>query len=77
MPPTAPDVRSSDESKSNISPNVPEYNGESEGQRRTREKRNRLKEGRRRRARQRKEAQDTYKMELAEYYKRRSEKGAE
>jgi AICAR transformylase/IMP cyclohydrolase PurH len=40
-------------------------------------KRNKLKEGRRRRARQRKEAQDTYKMELAEYYKRRSEKEAE
>jgi hypothetical protein len=32
MPPTAPDVRSSDESKSNISPNMPEYDGESEGQ---------------------------------------------
>jgi hypothetical protein len=38
MPPTTPDVRSSDESESNISPNVPEYDGESEGQRRTREK---------------------------------------
>jgi hypothetical protein len=74
---TAPDVRSSDESESNISPNIPEYDGESEGQRRAREKRNKLKEGLRRRARQRKEAQYTYKMELAEYYKRRSEKEAE
>jgi hypothetical protein len=77
MPPTAPDVRSSDESESNISPNVPEYDGESEGQRRAREKRNRLKEGRRHRVRQRKEAQNTYRMELVEYYKRRSEKEAE
>jgi hypothetical protein len=34
MPPTAPDVRSSDESESNISPNIPEYDGESEGQQR-------------------------------------------
>jgi hypothetical protein len=39
-------------------------------------KRNRLKEGHRHRVRQRKEAQNTYKMELAEYYKRRSEKEA-
>jgi hypothetical protein len=54
MPPTAPDVRSLDELESNISPNVSEYNGESEVQRRTREKRNRLNEGRRRHARQRK-----------------------
>jgi hypothetical protein len=38
MPPTAPDVRSSDESESNISPNVSEYDGESKGQRRAREK---------------------------------------
>jgi hypothetical protein len=52
MPPTASDVRSSDESESNISPNVPKYDGESEGQRRAREKRNRLKEGRRHRGRQ-------------------------
>jgi hypothetical protein len=56
MPPTMPDVISLDESESNISPNMPEYDGEFEGQRRTREKWNRLKEGRRRRARQRKEA---------------------
>jgi hypothetical protein len=29
MPPTAPDVRSLDESESNILPNTPEYDGES------------------------------------------------
>jgi hypothetical protein len=40
-------------------------------------KRNKLKEGHKHRARQRKEAQDTYKMELAKYYKRRLEKEAE
>jgi phosphoglycolate phosphatase-like HAD superfamily hydrolase len=76
MPPTAPNVRSSDESESNILPNAPEYDGESEGQRRARERRNKLKEGRRRRARQQKEAQDAYKIELAEYHKRKSEKEA-
>jgi hypothetical protein len=76
MLPTAPDVRFSDESESNISSNAPEYDGESEGQRRARERRNKLKEGCRRRARQRKEAQDTYKIELAEYHKRKSEKEA-
>jgi hypothetical protein len=77
MPLTAPDVRSSDDSESNISPIVPKYDGKSEGQRQDREKRNKLNEGRRHRARQRKEAQNTYKMELAKYYKRRSEKEAE
>jgi hypothetical protein len=39
IPPTAPDVRSLDESELNISPNVPKYDGDSEGQRRAREKR--------------------------------------
>jgi hypothetical protein len=76
MPPIAPDVRSSDESESNISSNAPEYDGESKGQRRARERRNKLKEGRRHRARQRKEAHDTYKIELAEYHKRKLEKEA-
>jgi hypothetical protein len=76
VPPTAPDVRSSDELESNISPNAPEYDGEYEGQRRARERRNKLKEDRRRRARQWKEAQNTYNIELAEYYRRKSEKEA-
>jgi len=56
IPPQAPDVRSSDESESNISPNALEYDGESEGQKQARERRNKPKEGRRRRARQHKEA---------------------
>jgi hypothetical protein len=43
MPPTAPNVRSSDESKSNISPNALEYDGKSESQKRARERRNKLK----------------------------------
>jgi hypothetical protein len=77
MPPIAPDVRSLDELESNISPNALEYDGESEGQRRARERRNKLKEGCRRRARQQKEAQDTYKIELVEYHKMKSEKEAE
>jgi hypothetical protein len=77
MLPTTPDVRSLDESESNISPNAPEYDGESEGQRWARERRNKLKEAHRRCARQRKEAQDAYKIELAEYHNRKSEKEAE
>jgi hypothetical protein len=55
---------------------VLEYDGESEGQLRAREKRNRLKEGHRHRARQQKEAHNTYRMELVEYYKGRLEKEA-
>jgi hypothetical protein len=51
MPPTAPDVRFSDESESNISFNAPEYDGKSEDQKRARERRNKLKEGHRHRAR--------------------------
>jgi hypothetical protein len=76
MPPTAPDVRSLDESESNISSNALEYDGESEGQKRVRKRRNKLKEGRRRHARQRKEAWDMYEAELAEYNKRKSEREA-
>jgi hypothetical protein len=76
MLPTAPDVRSLDESESNISPNAPEHDGESEGQIRARERRNKLKEGRKHSARQRKEAHDAYKIELAEYHKRKSKKEA-
>jgi hypothetical protein len=56
IPPTTPDVRSLDESESNISPDDLGYDGESEGQERARERRNKLKEGRIRRARQWKEA---------------------
>jgi hypothetical protein len=77
MPLTAPDVKSSDESESNISPNTLEYDGESEGQKRARERRNKLKEGCIRYARQRKKAWDTYEAELAEYNKRKSEREAE
>jgi hypothetical protein len=74
MPPTAPDIRSSDLSKSNISPNAPEYDGEPEHQKQARERRNKLKEGHRHRARQQKEAWDMYEVELAEYNKRKLEK---
>jgi phosphoglycolate phosphatase-like HAD superfamily hydrolase len=79
MLPTAPDVRSSDESKSNISPNAPKYDDddESEGQRQARERRIKLKEGRRHHARQQKETHNAYKIELDEYHKRKSEKEAE
>jgi hypothetical protein len=77
MPPTAPDIKFSDESESNMSPNAPEYDDESEDQKRARERRNKLKEGRRCCARQQKEAWDTYEVELAEYNKIKSEREAE
>jgi hypothetical protein len=54
--PKAPNVRFSDESESNISSNALEYDGETESQKRARERKNKLKEDRRCRARQRKEA---------------------
>jgi hypothetical protein len=77
MPPTTPDVRSSDESESNISSNAPEFDDESEGQKRARERRNKLKEGHKCRAMQQKEARDTYEAELAGYNKRKSEREAQ
>jgi hypothetical protein len=48
--PKAPDVRSLDESESNILPNASEYDGETESQRQARERKNKLKQGRRHRA---------------------------
>jgi len=57
-PPEAPDIRSSDESKSNISPFTQGHDGETESQKQARERRNKLKQGRQCRARQRKEAWD-------------------
>ena len=55
-PPEAPDVRSSDESESNISPFAQGYDGETENQKQARERKNKLKQGRQHRARQRREA---------------------
>ena len=67
VPPEAPDIRSSDESESNISPFIQGHDGEIESQKQARERRNRLKQGRQRRARQRKEAWIKYESDLAEY----------
>ena len=72
-PPEVPDIRSSDESESNISPFAQGYDGETENQRQARERRNKLKQGRQRRARQRKEAWIRYESDLAEYNRRKSE----
>ena len=44
--PEAPDVRSSDESESNISPFAQGYDGETESQKQARERKNKLKQGR-------------------------------
>ena len=68
-----PDIRSSDESESNISPFAQGYDGETENQRQARERRNKLKQGCQHRAKQRKEAWIKYESDLAEYNKRKSE----
>lgn len=75
--PEIPDVRSSDESESNISQDEKSDSNESEEQRQARLKRNKLKNGRRTRAQQRKQAWTKYKAKLIEYKKKRIEKEAE
>ena len=77
VPPEAPDVRSSDESESNISPFTQGHDGETESQRQARERKNKLKQGRQRRAKQRKEAWIKYESDLAKYNRRKSEREVE
>ena len=55
IPQQIPDVRSSDESEGNISPDEKSDSNESEEQRQTRIKKNKTKAGRRNRAKQRKQ----------------------
>ena len=69
-----PDVKSSDESESNISPFTQGHDGETENQKQARERKNKLKQGRQHRARQRKEAWIRYESDLAEYNRRKSER---
>ena len=76
-PPEAPDIRSSDESESNISPFTQGHDGETKNQKQARERRNKLKQGRQRCARQRKEAWIRYESDLAEYNRRKSEREVE
>jgi hypothetical protein len=76
IPPKAPDVRSSNESESNILPNALEYDGKTESQRQVRERRNKLKQERRRQAQQRKEAWVKYESDIAEYNKKKLEQEA-
>jgi hypothetical protein len=77
IPPEAPNVRSSDELESNISPFAQGHESETDSQKQARERRNKLKQGRRRRARQRKEAWARYESDLAEYIRRKSEQEME
>ena len=77
IPPEVPNVRSSDESESNISPFAQGYDGETENQKQARERRNKLKQGCQHRARQRKEAWIKYESDLAEYNRRKSEQEVE
>ena len=50
-PPEAPNIRSSDESESNISPFIQGHDGETENQKQARERKNKLKQGHQRCAR--------------------------
>jgi hypothetical protein len=77
IPPKAPDVRSSDKSETNISPNALEYDGETESQKRAKERKNKLKEGRRCHAKQHKEAWTRYESDLTEYDRKKLEQEAE
>jgi hypothetical protein len=77
IPPEQSNVRSSNESESNISPNAQGDGSEAKSQRQIRERKNKLKQGHRRQAKQRKKARARYKSDLAEYNKRRSEQKAE
>jgi hypothetical protein len=72
IPLEQPDVRSSDESESNISPDAQGDDSEAESQRQVRERKNKLKQGRRCQAKQRKEAWARYESDLAKYNKRRA-----
>ena len=74
VPLEAPDIRSSDESESNISPFIQGPDGETKNQKQARERRNKLKQGRQRRARQRKEAWIKYESDLAEYARKNQNK---
>ena len=77
VPPEAPDIKSSDESESNISPFAQGHDGETESQKQARERKNKLKQGRQRHARQRKEAWIRYESDLAEYNRRKLEQEVE
>lgn len=77
VPPQAPDIRSSDESESNISPDAQPILNETDEQRIAREKKNKTRQGRRYRARHRKEAQLRYISAMAEYERQMLEREAE
>lgn len=77
VPLEEPDVRSSDESESNISPDEQGYEDKTKSQGLARERRNKLKQGRRNRVAQRKDTWTRYKNNLAEYNKKKSEREAE
>lgn len=72
-----PDVRSSDESRSNISPNNIGDDEEAESHRVARLKRNKMMQGRRNRAIERKEVWTKYKADLEEYHRKKAEREAE
>ena len=77
VPQEAPDVKSSDESESNISPFTQGHDGETEIQKQARERKNKLKQGHQHRARQCKEAWIKYESDLTEYNRRKSEQEVE
>ena len=74
VPPEAPDIISSDESESNISPFIQGHDGETESQKQARERKNKLKQGCQRCARQHKEAWIRYESDLAKYDRKNQNK---
>ncbi|XP_066384743.1 uncharacterized protein [Miscanthus floridulus] len=70
------DIKSSDESEGNISPDEKSNSNENDEQRVARLKKNKLKAGRRNRAKQRKQIWNKYKAELTEYNRKKAEREA-
>ncbi|XP_066323589.1 uncharacterized protein [Miscanthus floridulus] len=75
-PPQIPDIKSSDESEGNISPDEKSDSNENDEQRLARLKKNKLKARRRNRAKQRKQIWNKYKAELTEYNRKKVEREA-
>ncbi|XP_066374094.1 vicilin-like seed storage protein At2g18540 [Miscanthus floridulus] len=75
-PPQIPDIKSSDESEGNISPDEKSDSNEDDEQRLTRLKKNKLKARRRNRAKQRKQVWNKYKSELTEYNRKKEREAA-
>ncbi|XP_066374105.1 protein PXR1-like [Miscanthus floridulus] len=75
-PPQILDIKSSDESKGNISPDEKSDSNKNDEQRLARLKKNKLKAGRRNIVKQRKQIWNKYKAKLTEYNRKKAEREA-